>query len=333
MNLVTGGAGHLGNVLVRELLACGEPVRVLVLPGEDTRSLAGLPVSLVEGNVLDRESLICAMDGVDAVFHLAALVTITSDKVELVRAVNVDGTRNVIEAARMNEVKKLMYTSSIHALERPPQGIIINEDLSFDPENPAGVYDRTKAQASILVQQAAKDGLDTRIICPTGVIGPYDYRRSEMGDLILSWMQKRIHFLIEGAFDFVDVRDVARGHILARDHGTPGETYLLSGERIELRLLHDLVKKVTGIETPMISFPLPIAIVMAPIAELFYKLTKTRPRFTRYSIETVLSNSEISSAKAKTKLGYQPRELAKCITDTVAWWKENAGAIKQSLRF
>jgi len=332
MNLITGAAGHIGNVLVRELLSRGEKVRALILPGEDTRSLDGLPVERVEGNVLDLDSLRAAMQDVDVVFHLASLVSITKDQEELVRKVNVDGTRNVIEAVRDARVRRLVYTSSIHALERPPIGTPVNEALKFDPENAAGVYDQTKAEASLLVKQAASEGLDAVILCPTGVTGPYDFRRSEVGELILSFMQKRITFLVEGAYDFVDVRDVATGQILARDYAKSGETYILGGERIELKLMHDLVKKVTGKDTKVLSFPLPVALIVAPIAELYYKVTKTRPRFTRYSIETVISNSEIYSDKAKAELGYKPRSLVNSIADTVRWWWENLGLTRRSLR-
>jgi dihydroflavonol-4-reductase len=332
MNLVTGGAGHLGNVLVRELLARGERVRVLILPGEDTTSLEGLDIERIEGNVLDKDSLVKAMQDIDVVFHLASLVSITEDKMDMLEAVNVGGTRNVIEVAKQKHIKKLIYTSSIHALERPPQGVMISEQCAFDPDNIAGAYDRTKAKASLLVECAAEDGLDCRIVCPTGVVGPYDYRHSEMGELILSWIKKRVNLLIKGSFDFVDVRDIAKGHILVRDKGESGETYILGGEKIELTLLHKLVQKVTGKNTPPITFPLPIAKIIAPIAELYYKITKTPPRFTRYSIETVLSNSDISYEKASRELGYQPRTLVQSITDTVKWWIENLKITKRSLR-
>ena len=333
MNLVTGGTGHLGNVLVRELLARGEKVRVLVLPGEGTQSLDGMDVEFVEGNILDSGCLHSAMNGVDVVFHLAALVSITEDKQGLLQAVNVEGTRNVIEAAKVANVKTLVYTSSIHALERPPLGVSITEALKFDVNNPAGSYDRTKAQASVLVKQAACEGLDTRIICPTGVVGPYDFRRSEMGELILSFMNKQLNLMVDGAFfDFVDVRDVAIGQILARDLGKPGETYNLGGERIERKLLHSLVQTITGKKSPMITIPLPIAMIVAPLAELYYKITKTKPRITRYSLETVFSNSEISSEKARNELGYKPRKLAESIADTVRWWWKNLGFTKRKLR-
>jgi len=332
MNLVTGGAGHLGNVLVRELVALDEDVRVLVLPGEDTQSLSGLAIEIVEGNVLDSKSLIEAMTGIDVVFHMAGLVSITPEGEALMRAVNVQGTKNVIDAVKATGVEMLIYTSSIHALERPPMGVSIDEACQFDPENPAGAYDCTKARASLLIQEAAQAGLDARIVCPTGVVGPFDFRRSEMGELIRSWAKSPINFGLEGAFDFVDVRDVAAGHILVRDQGQPGETYILGGERIEFRALHNLVKSATGKQKRLISFPLPLVKIIAPMAEMFYKITKTKPLITRYSVETIVSNSDISSEKARKELGYKPRKLAKTITDTIEWWRENFRKTKKSLR-
>ena len=332
MNLVTGAAGHLGNVLVRELLSRGENVRALILPGEDTRSLAGLPVEQVTGNILDRDSLSRAMEGVDVIFHLAALVSITGERAELLQQVNVEGTRNVLSTAREQGVRKLIYTSSIHALERPPLGVPIDESLRFDPENPAGPYDRTKAQASLLVQSASRQGFETHILCPTGVIGPYDFRRSEMGELILDWMKKRVSFLVEGAFDFVDVRDVAQGQILARDRGKPGETYILGGERIALKALHHLVQSISGKRSRVITFPMSLAKFFAPAAEWYYKIAGKRPRFTRYSLETVVSNSEIQSEKARRELAYQPRTLAQSIADTIRWWMDNYSLTRSGLR-
>ncbi len=247
-------------------------------------------------------------------------------------AVNVEGTQNVIDAAQKTGVKKLIYTSSIHALERPPKGVVVDENLDFDPDNSAGVYDRTKAQASLLIQKASQEGLDACIVCPTGVVGPHDYRRSEMGELILDWMRKPLNFLVKGAYNFVDVRDVANGQILARDRGKRGETYILGGERIELKVLHQLVQKISGKKSKPITFPLPIALIVAPLAEFYYKITKTKPRVTRYALETVFSNSDISSEKAKKELGYHPRKLVKSITDTIGWWLENLKLTSRSLR-
>lgn len=332
MNLVTGAAGHLGNVLVRELLKNKEKVRALVLPGEDVRSLEGLEIEIVEGNILNKESLRKAFIDIDYVFHMAALVAITQDQHELVRKVNVEGTCNVVEAAMEAEVKRFIYTSSIHALQRPPEGVTIDEKLAFDPKNIAGIYDQTKAEASLIVLDAAKQGLDAVIVCPTGVIGPYDYKRSEIGELILSWMKKTPSISVDGHFDFVDVRDVAHGHILARDYGTSGETYLLSGQQVEISSVREWVQSVVGIKTREIKFSAPIAYLVAPLAEIYYKLTKTRPQFTRYSIETLQSNSKISSSKAQKELGYKPRNLFETIKDTVQWWLVNISNTASSLR-
>ena len=321
MILVTGAAGHIGNVLVRHLLEDGNKVRALILPGEDTRALDGLNIELIQGNVLDPASLQRAMQGVDFVYHLAGIISIMPGRDELMRSVNIQGTKNILEAARQNRVKRVLYTSSIHALKRNCEGVI-DEHVPFDPHNPAGEYDRTKAEASVAVLEAVRNGLDAVIVCPTGVIGPYDYRRSEMGELLREWMQKKMHILIEGAYDFVDVRDVARGMILAVQKGRRGEVYILSGEQIKLNRMKQLVQKAMGFASATINIPLWLARLAAQISPLYYRLTRQTPKFTAYSLETVCSNSVISNAKAKRELGFQARPLFKTIADTIQWWRE-----------
>jgi len=319
MVLVTGATGHIGNVLVRELLKDGRRVRALVLPNEDLASLEGLELELVKGDVLEEESLVKAMQGVDLVFHLAGIISILPGEDRLMRQVNVEGTRNVISAVRKAGVRRLVYTSSIHALSRDCIGRI-DERIPFDPRNPAGEYDRTKAQASLLVLEAARQGLDAVVVCPTGVIGPYDYRGSEMGDMLKEWMRRKPHLLIAGAYDFVDVRDVARGHILAAERGQCGEVYILSGWQIELFQLKELVQNTLGQRTPTIQVPIPLARIGASVMPFFYRLSRTTPKFTAYSIETVQSNSDISNRKARSELGYEPRPMVATVADTVRWW-------------
>jgi dihydroflavonol-4-reductase len=332
MNLVTGGTGHLGNVLIRELLGQGQAVRVLVLPGEDCRAIQNLSIERVEGDITRPETLPPAMAGIRNVYHMAALVSIISGQEDLLKKINVQGTQNMLDAARQAHVRRFIYTSSIHALARPPKGVTINESLPFDPNNPAGAYDRSKAEASLLVQQAVREGLDAVIVCPTGVVGPHDYRRSEMGEMILEWMSTKVSLLIEGFFDFVDVRDVARGHILACENGKPGETYILGGERIHIEKIRQIVKEISQAYSPAIKIPLPLALFVTNFTQLYYNLSKTRPRFTRYSLETLISNSMISSEKARKELGYRARSLQESLRDTVNWWFENRGRIKASLR-
>ena len=332
MILVTGGAGHLGNVLVRALIEKGEKVRVLVLPGEDVSSLEGLDFETVEGNILDPVQLRKAVEGVDLVYHMAALVAITSDKYELMYKVNVEGTRNVIEACREMGVRRLVYTSSIHALGRAEGVTTIDETIAFDQVNPSGAYDRTKAIASALVQEAAKSGLDAVIVLPTGVIGPSDFRRSEMGEMLLAWMQKKPSISTDGAYDFVDVRDVAEGHILAASLGRSGEAYLLSGSQVTVSEYRQMVQEAAGIHSHEIRLPGWFVKRIAPLAEFYYKISRTRPRITKYAIETLQSNSRVTCIKAETELGYRRRPLRETVGDTVQWWRENRKRIKPSLR-
>ncbi len=322
MILVTGGTGHIGNVLVRSLLANGHEVRVLALPNEDRSIMDDLAVDWVEGDVLDLASLKKAAKGVDVVYHLAGLISIMPGMDQKVWQVNVEGTRNVIAACRDANVRRLVYTSSIHSFTRVPAGTLVDESIPFDPDNPIGVYDRSKAAATLSVLEAVKEGLDAVIACPTGVIGPFDYRKSEMGQLISSLIGRGPHILVDGAYDFVDVRDVAQGLMLLAEKGRSGEVYILSGEQVRMIDLHEIVALETGSRVRLVMLPKRLAKALASTLPFFYKLFRLTPRFTPYAYETVMGNSLYSCEKAQRELGYKPRRLKQSISETIAWWRE-----------
>jgi len=319
MWLVTGATGHIGNVLVRKLVERGEKVRALILPGESRESIQGLNVDAFEGDVLNLDSFFESLRGVRGIFHLAGVITIMPGSNEFVHKVNVEGTRNVIRAAKEMGIKKLVYTSSIHAIKRIESGVI-DEALPYDPDNPYGAYDRSKAQATLDVQQAAQSGLEAVIACPTGVIGPYDFRGSMMGHVIRTAAEKRPTVYVDGAYDFVDVRDVADGLIAAAEHGKRGESYILSGHRMRVRYLLETVREITGQGFMLLKMPFELAKWAAQFTPYYYQLTKASPRFTPYSLEVLRSNSNISHAKATRELGYHPRSLYESIADTVRWF-------------
>lgn len=323
MIVVTGAAGHIGNVLVRELLPGGEDVRALVPLWEDAAPLDGLSVEIVEGDVRDVDSLVRAFEGSDLVFHLAGMVTITNGWSELLSQVNVAGTRNVIHACLKTDVRRLVYTSSIHAIVEPPHGVVIDETLPFDPDRTPGDYAKSKALASLEVLGAVEQGLDGVIVCPTGVMGPYDHAPSEMGQLIINVAQRRLKVCLDGAYDFVDVRDVARGLILAAEEGRRGESYILSGEQIAVRDLLSLIEEFTGVRAPSLKIPLPLARTVAELARPYYSLTKTRPLFTPYSIQVLTGNCLITCGKACLELGYWPRPIRESVADSITWFGEN----------
>ena len=323
MILVTGATGHIGNVLVRQLLEKGEQVRALIWKGEDTTPLKDLQVEAAEGDVLDLPGLEAIFKGVDTVYHLAGIISIMPGNNPFVWDVNVQGTRNVLQASRQAGIRRLIYTSSIHAIARAPHGVQIDESLPFDMHNPYGAYDRSKAEASLEVQQAVRDGMDAVIVCPTGVIGPYDFRRSEMGNVIMDAARRKTALYVDGAYDFVDVRDVADGLIKASELGRSGESYILSGQKISVRYLLETVREVTGYAFPKFKIPFNLAEFSSRFTPAYYRWRKTKPKFTPYSLEVLQSNSDISHAKASRELGYAPRPLYASITDTVRWFLEN----------
>ncbi len=322
MILVTGATGHIGNVLVRLLIERGERVRAMIMPGEDTTPLNGLDVEIIATDVLDYTSLQRAFENIEVVYHLAGIISILPGKDFLVQAVNINGTRNVIQAARSSGVRRLVYTSSIHALQRVPEGILIDESVPFDCEHAISSYDSSKASASLEVLDAVHTGMDAVIVCPTGVIGPYDFRLSEMGQLILDCVEQKPMLYVDGAYDFVDVRDVAQGLILAAEKGRCGESYILSGERIEVPDILKIVQEILGARLFSLKIPFSLARFTATFTPLYYRLSHVKPRFTSYSLATLVSNSHISHSKANRELGYRPRPLRESLSDTVRWFKQ-----------
>ncbi|MFC2020065.1 NAD-dependent epimerase/dehydratase family protein [Chloroflexota bacterium] len=182
MIVVTGAAGHIGNVLTRDLITSGHTVRALVMPDDNCRPLDGLNAEICYGDVTDPESLEPIFAGADTVFHLAGIVSIMPGMRGVLEQVNVGGVRNVIKACRATRVRRLVYTSSIHAVAEPPHGTVIDESQPFDPNRVLGDYARSKARATLLLlDEVNKGALDAVICCPTGIIGPWDYGISNIG--------------------------------------------------------------------------------------------------------------------------------------------------------
>ncbi len=322
MVIVTGATGHIGNVLVRELLARGVGVCALVLPDDDKRPLAGLDVETIHGDVTDPVSLKSAFAGAELVFHLAGIVTIMPGMGSVLERVNVGGMRNVIATCRAGGVRRLIYTSSIHAIAEPPHGTVIDESQPFDPDRVLGDYARSKARATLLLlDEVRKGGLDAVICCPTGVIGPWDYGISNIGQLILDFASGHLKSYVSGAYDFVDVRDVARGLILAADKGQPGRHYIFSGAQVQVPELMEELARDIGYPAPTYRIPTVIAHTAGIFASVYYRLLRRKPVFTAYSIDVLQSNSLVSSARAREELGFTSRPCHESIRDHVEWFR------------
>ena len=322
MVIVTGATGHIGNVLVRELLAEGAVVRVLVLPDDDERPLAGLNVEIVYGDITDPVSLKSAFTGAELVFHLAGIVTIMPSMASVLERVNVGGMRTVIAACRASGVHRLVYTSSIHAMAEPSHGTVIDESQPFDPDRVLGDYARSKARATLLLlDEVSKGGLDAVICCPTGVIGPWDYGISNIGQLILDFASGHMKSYVSGAYDFVDVRDVARGLIVAAEKGQSGRHYIFSGTQVHVPELMEKLARDIGYPAPTYRIPTVIARTAGILASMYYRLLRRKPVFTAYSIDVLQSNSLVSSARAREELGFTSRPWQESIRDHVEWFR------------
>ncbi len=323
--LITGAAGFLGNTIVSKLLQRGKQVRALVLP-QETMPFKDQKLEIVKGDVTKKDSLKIFFGGLDYdqvfVIHCAGIVSIASKYDQKVYDVNVKGTKNIMDLCLSHQVTKVIHISSVHAIKEQPKGKTIKEVTSFDPNTVEGLYAQTKAEASQYVLDMAKKGLAVVIVHPSGIIGPGNYGRDHLSQVIVDYMNHHLTALVHGGYDFVDVRDVAAGILAALESGRVGECYILSNRFFEIREIITMLHEITGKKDIHTILPLWFAKLTAPLSEIYYKLKKQPPLYTSYSLYTLASNANFSHEKATQELGYQPRKMKETLTDTVAWLKQ-----------
>jgi dihydroflavonol-4-reductase len=271
-------------------------------------------VELAWADVTQPASLEPALEGADVVFHLAGLVSITRGQRQRLFDVNVGGTRNVVEACLRQRVRRLVHVSSVHALTETQRGSL-DETRGF--EATSGDYSRSKAEASRLVRAAAQQGLDAVQVLPTGVLGPWDFRLSEMGQLIAKAGQKGAPVAVGGGYDWVDVRDVAQGLLLAAERGRAGEAYLLNGEWLSVKEVLTAVARAAGLAAPKVTVPLVALWPVALMASLVEGLTHRRALLTPYALRQLASKARVDDGKARRELGYTSRPIETSVAD--AW--------------
>lgn len=322
MILVTGAAGQVGSVLVKELVQQGKQVKAIVTETDDLRSLENELIEVVVGDVRDLQFLKREFVGAEVVFHLAGIVSITSGEKEIIEEVNVGGTKNVIQACKAARVGRLIYTSSVHPFVELPHGQLIDESAPIDPKKVLGDYAKSKAKATLLVKEAVNEVLDAVIVYPSGIIGPYAYSISNMGQLFIDYVRGKIPVMIEGTYDFVDVRDLVDGLLKAWRKAKAGENYILSGYQITLKQIFYILANITGRKPPRIYIPHWFLKLLVPLITWINRLSKKTPTLTSYALYTISSNSLFSHEKAREDLGYKPRHLARTLEDTIAWYEK-----------
>jgi dihydroflavonol-4-reductase len=317
---VTGASGHIGNCLVRELINRGASIKVLV--HNFRNDLDEMDVELIQGNLLEPESLTTLCEGADIVFHLAAQIAIENRSSAKVYETNVTGTKNIIKAANYAGTKKFIHFSSIHAFQTGFSDQILDESRSLIDTNKT-IYEFTKAEGEREVMKAVKEGLNAVIINPTAVIGPFDFRGSLLGQALLKIYQNKLPFLVSGGYDWVDVRDVVSASIKAIEAGRKGEKYILSGKFCTLQELSEMISKISGGRIPVIV-PVSLARLACPFFHIYSSITKEEPIYTYQSLDILVNSPvNISNEKARKELGYEPRPLEQTLKDTFDWYIKN----------
>ncbi len=320
--VVTGAAGHLGGNLCRALLKQGEAVRAAA--HRDRRALDGLDVSIVSIDLADPASLRKAFAGAEKVYHLAGKISIQGDPDGSVHAANVVGARNAAEAALEVGVERFVHVSSVHAFDLRRSARVDEDAPRAGPNNYA--YDQSKAQGEDAVRGVIERGLDATMVNPTGIIGPFDFKPSRMGQVFLDLAARRMPALVRGGFDFVDVRDVANSTIAAAKNGITGRNYLLAGHHVTIKELAHVASAITGTPAPRTVLPIGLAGLGVPFAAWRAKRHGRDPKFTKESLGALRHCPTIDDARARQELGHAPRPLVDSIRDTYAWFQEHGGA-------
>lgn len=316
---VIGASGLIGNNLCRALLEKGMKVKALV--HINSNSLERLDVEKVRGDILDSACLHQFLQGVDVVFHAAGKISVDGDKDGTVRSVNVVGTKNIVEACLATGVQRLVYFSSIHALQQQPEEALDENRALVGDEGL--LHDITKSDAEREVLKGIAQGLDAIILNPTAAVGPFDFQPSLLGQGLVALYNRKIPTLIDGGFDWIDVRDIAKAAIAAMEKGKPGERYVISGMWKTVKELALLVQEITGKPAPKFTTPQWLARMGIPLAKAYSFITHTPILYTNETLEVLIRcNRNISSLKARRELGFYPRPLAETLNDTFEFYKK-----------
>ena len=324
--LITGGSGHVGANLVRELTARDYKVRCIDFDG-DHRAFDGYNVELFKGSVTDIESLDKAFAGVDVVFHTAAIISLERKNKNLIRSVNVDGTKNVCKMALKHNIQKLIHFSSVDAFIREPLDAPLLEDrpLVVDPNTVP--YDLSKADAQRIVLDFCNKGLDASIIHPSGIFGPNDFKPSLFGQEFIKIANSKRPFSINVGYDYVDVRDLSKTAVNCVSKGVSGQNYIVGGNYMDFVYMADVMSQEFGRKLIRGTLPFASIYLSLPMYYVLSLITNTPRAISLDSIHTIkVQNKNIPSQLSKDQLGHSPRPIEETITDTLKFFKD-VGAI------
>jgi len=325
--LVTGGNGFVGCHVVRALIADGATVRTTVREGADMRALRGMDCEIVKGDLRDAAAIEKAALGCDEIHHVAADYRLWLLDEAPMYAANVDGTRNVMTAARKAGVSRVVYTSTVGAIGIPYGGLG-DERTPVTLGDMVGAYKRSKFMAEQVALNAARDGVPVVIVNPSTPVGTFDFKPTPTGRIIVEFLNRRVPAYVETGLNMVDVSDVARGHLLAAAKGVIGEKYILGGENLTLAEVFGRMAKLSGLPAPRIKLPYAVAWTYAIGAEAVARgITHKPPRASLTEVRMSRKRMFFDSAKARDALGYAPGPVDAALSSAISFFRE-IGAVR-----
>ena len=319
--LVTGATGFIGGNLARELWARGYQVRALARPGSSQLTTQDTGIERVEGDILERESVLRAAEDCEAVFHCAAAYTFWSRNPQGVRRANVEGTVNVLECAAQAGARRIVYTSTVSTIDLPGGDTLGDENTPLTPRSLHGHYKQSKFEAEQEALRLAREGIPVVVVNPTAPVGPWDVKPTPTGRIVLDFLRRRIPAYLGTGLNLVDVADVCAGHILAMERGEIGERYVLGNRNVTLKEMFAMLSGITGLRAPRVRLPYWV-VVGAGYAEqaIAGGLLKREPSI---PVEGVLASKKpawVSSAKAIRELGMPQGPVEEALERAVGWF-------------
>ena len=327
---VTGATGFLGSHVARVLVEQGVELRLLVRPTSDLRNIDGLNVERVVGDLRDPASIEKALSGCDVVFHVAADYRLwVRDPAEMYRS-NVEGTRALLEAARKQGVRRVVYTSSVATMgfgSGSNHGNVADEQSPVSLADMIGHYKRSKFMAEQVAIDAARSGLDVVIVNPTTPIGERDIKPTPTGRIVVDFLKRKFPAYVETGLNLVDATECARGHLQALEKGRTGERYILGGENLTLKQILDRLAAITGLKSPMVKLPYVFAFATGVVDEMVTgRLLGREPRATIDAVRMGRKMMFVSSAKAERELGWRTVPVEGALRRSVEWFRANGYA-------
>ncbi|MGL5135727.1 MAG: hopanoid-associated sugar epimerase [Planktothrix sp.] len=315
---VTGGTGFIGANLVRCLLENGYEVRALVRPESNLDNLKNLDVEIVQGSLID-SNLSQSLKGCQVLFHCAAHYSLWQRDRLLLQQYNIIGTRNILAAARQAGIERTVYTSSVAAIGVKP-GVAVNETYQSPVENLVGYYKKSKYWAEQEAQNAVKLGQDIIIVNPSTPIGPWDIKPTPTGDLILRFLRRQMPAYVNTGLNFIDVRDVAQGHLLALEKGKTGERYILGHQNLTLKQFLDLLSEITGLPAPTKTIPVWLPWGIAWVDEMILANLGKKPSIPLDGVRMSRQPMYYNASKAVQELGLPQSSIKTALKDAVNWF-------------